>query len=132
MTSDTRQLSLDDLFEPSGEDERRPSRQPADAARRPARGHYVPEWEREHRRLSAYRRRARKADGAPWSVDEEWPLLRPSLAHYRLIRRVERELERCGCDKFPSVLIGTPPLEERELGRAGKPRPNVECCERGR
>ena len=85
MHAGANQLSLDDLFAPAAGERR--GEGPPDAglsaipgaARRPAR-RYVPEWEREHRRLSAYRRRARRSDGAPWSVDEQWPRFRESLA----------------------------------------------------
>ena len=56
-------------------------------------------WEVERAKLKAWQRERRRADqGAPWLVDEEWPGFRASLDRLRLIRRVEAEARRCGCE----------------------------------
>lgn len=63
----------------------------------PKRRRRMAAWEVERAKLKRFQREARKADGAPWLVDEAWPLFRASLEKLRLVRRVEAEAVRCGC-----------------------------------
>jgi hypothetical protein len=69
-----------------------------EAVQKPAPRRRMRPWEVERAKLKSWQRERRRADsGPPWLVADAWPRFAGSLAHYRLIRRVEREVERCGC-----------------------------------
>ena len=70
-----------------------------DVVDKPAARRRMRPWEVERAKLKSWQRERRKADsGAPWAVDDAWPLFRASLARLKLVRRVEAEARRCGCE----------------------------------
>lgn len=76
-----------------------------DVVEKPATRRRMRPWEVERAKLKAWQRERCRADqGAPWLVDDVWPLFGASLERLRLFRRVEAETVRCGCPPpFPMM-----------------------------